>query len=52
MCIDADFSTNQEFRQHYKTDWHNYNLKLKNQGKPMLNYEEYTEILIREEMLK
>lgn len=30
MCIGAEFDTNQEFRQHYKSDWHNFNLKLKN----------------------
>lgn len=28
-CKDASFDTNQEFRTHFKTDWHNFNLKRK-----------------------
>jgi len=28
-CKFASFDTNQEFRTHFKTDWHNFNLKRK-----------------------
>jgi hypothetical protein len=28
-CKDASFDTNQEFRTHFKTDWHNFNNKRK-----------------------
>jgi len=28
-CKDAFFDTNLEFKAHFKTDWHNFNLKRK-----------------------
>lgn len=30
----ASFDTLEQLREHYKTDWYRYNLKLKSQGKP------------------
>ena len=48
MCTGAGFDTNAEFRQHYKSDWHNYNLKLKNKGLPTLSNEDYLEVLLAE----
>jgi len=33
-CKDAAYDSNQEFRNHFKTEWHNYNLKKKMLKKP------------------
>jgi len=33
-CKDAGYDSNQEFRNHFKTEWHNYNLKKKMLKKP------------------
>jgi ribosome maturation protein SDO1 len=46
MCPDASFDTNAEFRLHYKSDWHNFNLKLKNKGIPTMSNEEYLETIL------
>ncbi|CAD8069851.1 unnamed protein product [Paramecium primaurelia] len=51
QCL-ISFDTNQEFRQHYKTDWHLHNIKLKQSGKLCLSYEEFLDYQIQQEMTK
>jgi len=34
-CTDAVFNSNQEFRSHFKTEWHNFNLKRKMEKKTL-----------------
>ncbi|CAD8167319.1 unnamed protein product [Paramecium octaurelia] len=51
QCL-ISFDTNQEFRQHYKTDWHLHNTKLKQSGKICLSYEEFLDYQIQQEMTK
>ncbi|CAD8175751.1 unnamed protein product [Paramecium octaurelia] len=51
QCL-ISFDTNQEFRQHYKTDWHLHNTKLKQSGKICLSYEEFLDGQIQFKMLK
>lgn len=49
MCKGACYDTQAEFRQHYKSDWHNFNLKLKTKGQAMFSNEEYLEKILDEE---
>ncbi|EGR34870.1 ribosome maturation protein SBDS, putative [Ichthyophthirius multifiliis] len=41
FCKDAYFYTNEEYRQHFKTEWHLYNLKSKSNNEPPLSEIEY-----------
>lgn len=40
-CKDANFETKEEFKSHYKTEWHIENTVRKMNGKPQLSHDEY-----------
>lgn len=44
-CPDIDLESNEEFRKHYQTDWHNKNQELALKGRKPLSFEEY-ELLV------
>jgi len=48
-CKDAAFDSNTEFRNHFKSEWHNFNLKRKMEKKTLLNEDEYKNILFDNE---
>jgi len=49
-CKDAAFDTNAEFRTHFKTDWHNFNLKRKIDKKESVTEDEFLDQLLDEEI--
>jgi len=49
-CKDASFDTNAEFRTHFKTDWHNFNLKRKIEKKESVTEDEFLDQLLDEEI--
>ena len=51
-CKDASFETSQEFRNHYKTEWHNFNLKRKMQKKSPVDEEEAKNLLFDQDFNK
>jgi ribosome maturation protein SDO1 len=42
-CPDADLPTAQAHREHFKSDWHKYNLGLKTKGLPPVSQQEHVE---------
>ena len=40
----ASFANIEEYRLHYRDDWHRYNIKLKLKGKSSISQEEFCEI--------
>jgi len=42
-CPGAEFPTAQEHREHFKSEWHKFNLKLKTKGQPAVSQEELKE---------
>lgn len=42
-CKEAFFNKNEELRKHYKTAWHEFNVKLFSESKETMNLEEYTD---------
>jgi hypothetical protein len=44
-CKNSNFETQDDLRKHYKSDWHNFNVKLSSQGKESFDAEEYQEYI-------
>ena len=42
-CKDSTFESNEELRKHYKTPWHEHNVKVFSDSKESLSFEEYTD---------
>jgi hypothetical protein len=52
-CKGSSFNDNSELRVHYKSNWHNFNVKLIAHGKDSLTAEEFDEYtLMHPEVLK
>ncbi|CAK79949.1 unnamed protein product (macronuclear) [Paramecium tetraurelia] len=51
QCL-ISFDTNQQFRQHYKTNWHLYNSKFKQSGKICLSYKKFQDSQFQFKMFK
>jgi hypothetical protein len=47
ICPDATLPDLNTFRTHFKTDWHVYNLRAKNNNETMLNEEEFKEVSLK-----
>ncbi len=45
-CKDSSYENNDELRKHYKSNWHNFNVKLLAQNKLPLSAEEYDEFCL------
>ena len=45
-CKDSEFSDNSELKAHYKTQWHEYNMKQLMNGKESLSLIEYDDFLL------
>jgi hypothetical protein len=45
-CKESGFETQDALRKHYKSDWHNFNVKLSSQGKEAFTAEEYEEYIL------
>ena len=45
-CKDTSYDNNDELRKHYKSNWHNFNVKLSAQNKPPLSAEEYDDFCL------
>lgn len=44
-CKSCVLSDQDELRKHYKSDWHNFNVKRLSKGEPVLDAEEYTDYI-------
>jgi hypothetical protein len=52
-CPGSEFYDQDEHRKHFKSNWHNFNVKLNAKGKESLTAEEYDEfVLMNPEALK